>query len=91
MCGPSRAGFITGRYQSSFGYYQNAPQPLAPKQGLPNNIAAQHPELVEKLSQQWEDWDQISAKQQLFLPTKKAEYQFGSYDWLKGNVNYKAP
>ena len=35
MCGPSRAGFITGRIQSTFGYYGNASQPLDPKQGLP--------------------------------------------------------
>ena len=38
MCGPSRAGFITGRIQSTFGYYANAFQPLDPKQGLPANI-----------------------------------------------------
>ena len=35
MCGPSRAGFITGRFQSSFGYYNNPKQPLDPAQGLP--------------------------------------------------------
>jgi len=35
MCGPSRAGFITGRFQSSFGYYSNANHVLDPKQGLP--------------------------------------------------------
>lgn len=35
MCGPSRAGFITGRFQSSFGYYVNAANPLDPRQGLP--------------------------------------------------------
>lgn len=35
MCGPSRAGFITGRNQSCFGYYSNARNPLDPKQGLP--------------------------------------------------------
>lgn len=34
MCGPSRAGFITGRVQSTFGYYQNVSQPLNPAQGL---------------------------------------------------------
>ena len=38
MCGPSRAGFITGRIQSTFGYYRNASQPLDPQQGLPANI-----------------------------------------------------
>ncbi len=35
MCGPSRAGFITGRFQSSFGYYKNVSEVLDPKQGLP--------------------------------------------------------
>ncbi|WP_372847212.1 sulfatase [Pontiella sp.] len=35
MCGPSRAGFITGRNQSTFGYYKNASLPFDPKQGLP--------------------------------------------------------
>ncbi|TWT81741.1 Arylsulfatase [Planctomycetes bacterium CA13] len=38
MCGPSRAGFITGRVQSTFGYYVNASQPLNPKEGLPAGI-----------------------------------------------------
>jgi arylsulfatase A-like enzyme len=35
MCGPSRAGFLTGRHQSSFGYYQNVSHPFDPAQGLP--------------------------------------------------------
>ena len=35
MCGPSRAGFLTGRNQSTFGYYKNIGQPFDPKQGLP--------------------------------------------------------
>ena len=35
MCGPSRAGFLTGRYQSTFGYYKNQTSPLDPNQGLP--------------------------------------------------------
>ena len=35
MCGPSRAGFITGRFQSSFGYYENVSEVLDPAQGLP--------------------------------------------------------
>jgi arylsulfatase A-like enzyme len=35
MCGPSRAGFLTGRYQTTFGYYKNASLPFDPKQGLP--------------------------------------------------------
>ena len=35
MCGPSRAGFLTGRYQSTFGYYKNQTTPLDPNQGLP--------------------------------------------------------
>ncbi|MGD7654733.1 MAG: sulfatase [Verrucomicrobiales bacterium] len=35
MCGPSRAGFLTGRYQSTFGYYENVSAPFDPKQGLP--------------------------------------------------------
>jgi arylsulfatase A-like enzyme len=35
MCGPSRAGFLTGRNQSTFGYYKNASLPFDPKQGLP--------------------------------------------------------
>ena len=38
MCGPSRAGFITGRTQSTFGYYKNANQVLDPKQGLPADM-----------------------------------------------------
>lgn len=39
MCGPSRAGFITGRMQSSFGWYGNPGTPLDEKQGLPNNVS----------------------------------------------------
>ena len=35
MCGPSRAGFLTGRNQSTFGYYKNPSLPFDPKQGLP--------------------------------------------------------
>ena len=35
MCGPSRAGFLTGRHQSTFGYYRNVDQPFDPAQGLP--------------------------------------------------------
>ena len=35
MCGPSRAGFLTGRNQSTFGYYRNQTSPLDPNQGLP--------------------------------------------------------
>jgi arylsulfatase A-like enzyme len=35
MCGPSRAGFLTGRYQSTFGYYKNVDMPFDPRQGLP--------------------------------------------------------
>ncbi len=35
MCGPSRAGFLTGRIQSTFGYYGNVSQPFDPAQGLP--------------------------------------------------------
>jgi arylsulfatase A-like enzyme len=35
MCGPSRAGFLTGRHQSTFGYYKNQSLPFDPKQGLP--------------------------------------------------------
>lgn len=35
MCGPSRAGFITGKHQSKFGYYQNVSAPFDPNQGLP--------------------------------------------------------
>ena len=38
MCGPSRAGFLTGRVQSTFGYYVNARQPLNPTQGLPASV-----------------------------------------------------
>ncbi len=38
MCGPSRAGFITGRMQSSFGWYGNPGAPLDPEQGLPASI-----------------------------------------------------
>ena len=38
ICGPSRAGFITGRIQSTFGWYGNPSAPLDPKQGLPPNI-----------------------------------------------------
>ncbi|MGE9269886.1 MAG: sulfatase-like hydrolase/transferase, partial [Verrucomicrobiales bacterium] len=35
MCGPSRAGFLTGKHQSKFGYYENVSAPFDPKQGLP--------------------------------------------------------
>ncbi|WP_372774722.1 sulfatase-like hydrolase/transferase [Mangrovibacterium sp.] len=38
MCGPSRAGFITGRMQSSFGWYGNPGAPLDPEQGLPSSV-----------------------------------------------------
>ncbi|MCL4107177.1 UNVERIFIED_CONTAM: hypothetical protein GTU68_032992 [Idotea baltica] len=38
MCGPSRAGFITGKMQSSFGWYGNPGAPLDPKQGLPATV-----------------------------------------------------
>lgn len=35
MCGPSRAGFLTGKHQSKFGYYENVSAPFDVKQGLP--------------------------------------------------------
>ncbi|MBK1853635.1 sulfatase-like hydrolase/transferase [Verrucomicrobiaceae bacterium 5K15] len=35
MCGPSRAGFLTGKHQSKFGYYKNVSAPFDPQQGLP--------------------------------------------------------
>lgn len=35
MCGPSRAGFLSGRHQSTFGYYTNVSSPFDPAQGLP--------------------------------------------------------
>ncbi|MFW2386025.1 MAG: sulfatase-like hydrolase/transferase [Akkermansiaceae bacterium] len=35
MCGPSRAGFLTGKNQSTFGFYKNPTLPFDPKQGLP--------------------------------------------------------
>ena len=38
VCGPSRAGLITGRYQSTFGWYGNPNPILAPDQGLPPGI-----------------------------------------------------
>ena len=38
MCGPSRAGFITGKWQSTFGFYKNPKQPLNPTHGLPAKI-----------------------------------------------------
>ena len=38
ICGPSRAGFITGRIQSTFGWYGNPSAPFDPKQGLPSGI-----------------------------------------------------
>jgi len=38
MCGPSRAGFITGKWQSTFGFYKNPKQPLNPTHGLPAGI-----------------------------------------------------
>ena len=38
MCGPSRAGFLTGKVQSTFGWYKNPRQPLNPTHGLPKGI-----------------------------------------------------
>lgn len=35
MCGPSRAGFLTGKHQSKFGYYTNVSAPFDTRQGLP--------------------------------------------------------
>lgn len=35
MCGPSRAGFLTGKHQSKFGYYKNVSAPFDKEQGLP--------------------------------------------------------
>ncbi|CAA6677662.1 MULTISPECIES: sulfatase-like hydrolase/transferase [unclassified Lentimonas] len=35
MCGPSRAGFLTGKHQSKFGYYKNVSAPFDTRQGLP--------------------------------------------------------
>ncbi|CAA6692460.1 MULTISPECIES: sulfatase-like hydrolase/transferase [unclassified Lentimonas] len=35
MCGPSRAGFLTGKHQSKFGFYSNPGAPFNPDQGLP--------------------------------------------------------
>jgi len=35
MCGPSRAGFLTGKHQSKFGYYTNVSAPFDKRQGLP--------------------------------------------------------
>ncbi len=60
-----------------------------------DDIASKHPELVNKLVQQWKEWSKVTVDYQLFkynsTPNRKSTYQFGSYDWLKGNVNYKAP
>jgi len=56
-----------------------------------HNIAAQHPEVVKRLVEQWEAWSKVTVSYQLFSPKKGDKYQFASYDWLKGNINYKAP
>lgn len=54
------------------------------------NISDSHPELVQRLLSQWEDWDKISVKGIVFSHNAKQKYQFGNYEWLKGNINYKA-
>ena len=69
-CGPSRAGFITGRLQSTFGWYANSDQPLDPQQGLPANI-----QTVAKLMQE-----------QGYVTGMMGKWHMGTADYQDPNV-----
>ncbi|MBK1789699.1 sulfatase-like hydrolase/transferase [Persicirhabdus sediminis] len=89
VCGPSRAGFVTGRYQQRFGYHDNTGPRVREhgiKQGLPLELSTIGNYLsdagyVTGLVGKWHDGDE-----QEFWPYNRGFQEF--YGFNNGAANY---
>lgn len=98
MCGPSRAGFITGRIQSTFGYYKMLVHrgkvqlfDLKDDPGESTDLAEAQPRRVERMLTEWKSWNKNNVPP-LWNSRKRAKdvYQYADYEWLKGTPHYRA-